>query len=143
MVLRQMVETGATGPREAEGAMAAPQAKGALEGPTDGVESQEEVSSPSSVIPVSKSSLEPLPLERNPTAIPLFEGIESGRLRIQTEPPGLAVFIDGKSVGVSPLSLSVPVGEHTLKVVPPPGTPSVERSVQVKSGATETLNIRY
>jgi penicillin-binding protein 1B len=93
--------------------------------------------------PTSESPLEtPLP-EKNTATISTGEGSPSGPLYIRTEPPGLEVLIDGKSVGLSPLTLSLPVGKHTYKVIPPPGGAPAERVFRVTATATMTVNIRY
>jgi penicillin-binding protein 1B len=67
----------------------------------------------------------------------------SGVLHVQTDPPGLEVLIDGKSVGPSPVTLSLPVGEHTWKVIPPPGSAPVERPIQITAVSAETVKVRY
>jgi penicillin-binding protein 1B len=115
------------------------------EAPTDDVQPQEgqrgDDPPPSlTVIPASQSPWKHF--GSAPTTPPL-EDTGPGRLRIQTEPPGLEVFIDGKPVGVSPLTLSLPVGEHAFKVLPPAGRAPVERTVQITTTATAVVNIRY
>jgi hypothetical protein len=66
-----------------------------------------------------------------------------GRLHIQTEPTGLEVLIDGQSVGLTPLTVSLPAGKHTYKVIPPPGRAPAERKMQITAAATLTVNIHY
>jgi hypothetical protein len=66
-----------------------------------------------------------------------------GRLHIQTEPTGLEVLIDGQSVGLTPLTVSLPAGKHTYKVIPPPGRAPAERAIQITAAATLTVNIHY
>jgi penicillin-binding protein 1B len=91
----------------------------------------------------SQTPVETLPLEKNTPTISSAENTQSGRLRIQTDPPGLEVFIDGKSVGLSPVALSLPVGEHTYKVIPPPGGAPAERAIRITSTAAMTVNVHY
>lgn len=66
-----------------------------------------------------------------------------GSLRIQTDPAGLEVFVDGRAVGPSPVTLSVPVGKHTYKVSPPPGRAAAESSIRVTTSAVATAMVRY
>ena len=93
--------------------------------------------------PASQSPVETLPLEKDTPSVPSVEDTKSGQLRIRTDPPGLQVFIDGKAVGLSPVTLSLPVGEHTYKVIPPPGKAPAERTIRIKSTAALTVNIHY
>ena len=74
---------------------------------------------------------------------PTVENTSSGHLRIQTVPPGLEVSVDGKSIGQSPINVSLPAGEHTCQLTPPAGGTPVERTVQITANATTTLSIRY
>lgn len=118
------------------------------ETPANEAQSQEapqgEDTAPSStVIPVFQRPMDGPQSEKTTPASPPVEDTPSGQLRIQTDPPGLEVFIDGKSVGLSPMTLSLPVGEHTCKVAPPPGRAAAERTVQITTAATEILNFRY
>jgi len=53
--------------------------------------------------------------EKNRRAITVSEETPSGPLDIQTDPPGLEVLIDGKSAGVSPLTLLLPIGSTPTK----------------------------
>ena len=64
-------------------------------------------------------------------------------MHIQTEPTGLEVLIDGQSVGLTPLTVSLPAGKHTYKVIPPPGRAPAERTMQITAAATLTVNIHY
>jgi membrane peptidoglycan carboxypeptidase len=93
--------------------------------------------------PASLSPTETLLPEKNTPTIHSAEVAPSGPLHIQTEPPGLEVLIDGKSVGLSPLTLFLPIGKHTYKVIPPPGRVPAERWIQITAAATMTVNIRY
>ncbi|MBZ5562566.1 MAG: PEGA domain-containing protein, partial [Acidobacteriia bacterium] len=40
---------------------------------------------------------------------------------VETDPPGMQVFIDGQSYGRSEVQTTLPAGEHTYQVVPPSG----------------------
>jgi len=94
-------------------------------------------------IPASLSPTETLLPERDTPIIHSAENTPAGPLHIQTEPPGLEVLIDGKSVGLSPLTLFLPIGKHTYKVIPPPGRVPAERWIQITAAATMTVNIHY
>lgn len=71
------------------------------------------------------------------------EKTNEGRLFVQTDPPGLEVFVDGKSVGVSPLTVRLPVGDHTYKVAPPLGKTPIERKVQIKASTAARIKVEY
>ncbi|HLY60498.1 MAG TPA: PBP1A family penicillin-binding protein [Terriglobia bacterium] len=71
------------------------------------------------------------------------EKANEGRLFVQSDPPALEVFVDGKSAGVSPLTVRLPVGEHTYKVTPPPGKTPVESKVQIKASAVARIKVQY
>ena len=98
---------------------------------------------PVTVLPISQHPMEALQIERTPPTDPPIENSRWGRLRIQTDPPGLEVFIDGKPVGPSPLRLWVPVGEHTYKVYPPPGGAPAEHTVRITTAAIAMVNVNY
>jgi len=83
------------------------------------------------------------PLEKNaPTTRPPG-GTGLGHLHIESEPPGLEVFVDGRSVGLSPVTLSMPAGQHTYKVAPPSGRAPAENTIKVTASSVATVNIRY
>ena len=84
----------------------------------------------------------PAPEKNAPTTRPP-DGTRWGHLHIQSDPPGLEVFVDGRSVGLSPVTLSVPASEHTYKVAGPPGRTSAENTVRVTASAVATVNVRY
>jgi hypothetical protein len=51
------------------------------------------------------------------------------------------VYVDGKQVGTTPLRrLALPEGAHRVKLVNPTG-PSAERSVRIRAGQTELLDV--
>lgn len=68
----------------------------------------------------------------------------TGEVDFITDPPGLEVFIDGKSVGMTPVQAMVSVGEHSYKVSPPPGLRAAEGTVTAKetSIAKKTISFR-
>jgi len=106
-------------------------------------QSPEGDAAPATVSAPSQSPVETPPPEKNrPTALSVKD-TPSGVLGVQTDPPGLEVLIDGKPAGASPVTLSLPVGEHTCKVIPPPGRAPVERAIQITTAAAETVNVRY
>jgi penicillin-binding protein 1B len=98
---------------------------------------------PTAVTAASQSPVGTLPPEKNKPAVPSVKGAPSGLLYVRTDPPHLEIFIDGKSVGLSPVSLSMPVGAHTCKVNPPPGRAPAERTIQITAAGTMWVNIRY
>ncbi|HLG56739.1 MAG TPA: PEGA domain-containing protein [Vicinamibacterales bacterium] len=46
-----------------------------------------------------------------------FAGVTTGSLTVGTNPAGLAIFLDGKPSGVTPLSVDVPPGDHLIELV--------------------------
>ncbi len=93
--------------------------------------------------PSSLSPDERFRLEKKTPTNPAVDQTPTGQLHIQSDPPGLEVLIDGKSVGLSPVARSLPVGEHTYRIIPPPGRATTERTVQIKTGVASMINIRY
>jgi hypothetical protein len=61
---------------------------------------------------------------------------------VNTKPPGIEVFIDGKSYGPSPIRTTLAAGQHTYSVVQPGGTP-YQNTVNLKTGEiiTKTLTL--
>lgn len=55
----------------------------------------------------------------------------SGEINIETSPPGVEVFIDGRSYGPSPVQASLPLGRHTYRLVHP-GMDPYESSFELK-----------
>jgi len=66
-----------------------------------------------------------------------------GGLRIETTPVGLEVFIDEKSYGLSPVTVSVPAGPHSLRVSAPPGMAAQVETVQVPANDVRTVSLRW
>ena len=63
-----------------------------------------------------------------------------GRLVVTTEPAGVRVLVDGKNVGVSPLTLdTITAGRHTLTLQGSGG--SIKRTVRVELGKTTTVDV--
>jgi hypothetical protein len=61
---------------------------------------------------------------------------DDGTLRVKTDVAGVEVFLDGKSVGKTPLTLApVAVGAHHLTLTKP-GYMDFEEEIQVQAGAT-------
>ena len=65
---------------------------------------------------------------------------EVGEVVITTKPPGLEVFLDGKSLGPSPAHMVVPVGPHKYLVKRAGGEP-FEGNVDVKNGAIHSVKV--
>ena len=66
---------------------------------------------------------------------PAPEVAPAGPLRIETQPPGMSVWIDGRPAGRSPLVRAVAPGNHQLKVSEPGYAPA-ELSLQLSPGTT-------
>ncbi len=66
-----------------------------------------------------------------------------GVIVIDTEPPGMQVFIDGKAYGPSEVEASLDAGLHQFKVVPPGGKRPLEGSFVLKPGDVVTRKIRW
>lgn len=62
---------------------------------------------------------------------------------IDTEPPGMQVFIDGKAYGPSEVEATLNAGTHTYKVVPPKGGRPLEGSFVLKPGDILTRKIQW
>jgi type II secretory pathway predicted ATPase ExeA len=62
---------------------------------------------------------------------------------IDTEPPGMQVFIDGKAYGPSEVEATLNAGTHTYKVVPPKGGRPLEGSFFLKPGDILTRKIQW
>ena len=69
-----------------------------------------------------------------PAAVP-----KTGKIQVETQPPGAKVFLNGKPAGESPLTLEVPAGKHTLTLASSSG--SVRRPVRVEAGKTVTIDV--
>ena len=65
---------------------------------------------------------------------------EVGEIVINTTPPGLEVFLDGKSLGLSPAHAVVPVGPHKY-LVKRAGWDPYEGSVNVRNGAALSVKV--
>lgn len=66
-----------------------------------------------------------------------------GVIVIDTEPPGMQVFIDGKAYGPSEVDAALRAGTHTFRVIPPGGRRPVEGSFVLKPGDVLTRKIRW
>jgi hypothetical protein len=73
------------------------------------------------------------PARRGPAAVP------SGRVVIDTTPPGAKVLMDGLAAGQTPLTLdSVAAGRHVVTLISDSG--SIKRTIKVDAGQTVSLN---
>jgi type II secretory pathway predicted ATPase ExeA len=66
-----------------------------------------------------------------------------GIVLIETEPPGMQVFIDGKAYGPSEVEAGLNAGLHNFKVIPPGGRLPFEGSFVLKPGGILTRKIRW
>lgn len=64
---------------------------------------------------------------------PSLAGARNAEIRIETTPAGIEILIDGKSYGPSPVTATLPPGNHTY-TVKPPGMAPYQNSFTVKSG---------
>lgn len=61
-------------------------------------------------------------------------------LVVETNPPGAAVRVDGRLIGVTPIAEPIPEGEHTI-VIAKPGYVERERTITAVSGGEETISL--
>lgn len=66
-----------------------------------------------------------------------------GVIVIDTEPPGMQVFIDGKAYGPSEVEASLSVGTHTYEVIPPGGQKPLKGTFVLKAGTILTRKIKW
>jgi len=64
-----------------------------------------------------------------------------GVIVIDTEPPGMQVFIDGKSYGPSEVETALSVGTHSYEVIPPAGRQPISGSFVLNPGDILTRKI--
>lgn len=67
----------------------------------------------------------------------------TGSIHLTTTPPAIAVFVDGKESGKTPLDVTnLPPGRHTFRFVPPEGSGLVEatRDVEIAAGTNRGLD---
>lgn len=87
----------------------------------------------------AEAKLAPKPPEAAPA-----EGEEgTGTLTIASEPPGAEVFLDGASVGKTPIEIDVPAGLHTVRLAAPGGGPEKRQNVHVKAGRTAEVRVGF
>jgi len=67
---------------------------------------------------------------------------ETGVFAVVTEPPGMQVYIDGRSYGVSRVETVLPAGWHTCEVIPPAGIKPVVGRFHLDPGEALTKRIR-
>jgi general secretion pathway protein A len=67
---------------------------------------------------------------------------ETGVFAVVTEPPGMQVYIDGRSYGVSRVVTELPAGWHTCEVIPPAGIKPLVGRFHLDSGEALTKRIR-
>jgi hypothetical protein len=67
---------------------------------------------------------------------PTEAAVPSGRLTVDTDPAGAEVRVDGRTVGHSPLSISVPTGAHRLSV----HIQAIERVLPLTVSAGEVIH---
>lgn len=74
-----------------------------------------------------------------PSQSPVVEKVSTGLLRIETQPEGVQVFIDGTFKGKTPINLNLPVGKHEVRMIHPDYH---EWEAQVQIGEEEETPLR-
>ncbi len=92
------------------------------------------------VMIVKRTSREPVPPPAATSVAPLAVPAE-GTLTIDTRPPGAQVKIDGVVRGVTPLKLSLPVGDHTLDLQNGAATRSLPVSIQSNTVVSQYVDL--
>ena len=92
-------------------------------------------SEPTPVDVILSAEVHPAPPAATPPASPPTSpaGTRNAEIRIETTPPGIEILIDGKSYGPSPVTATLPPGNHTY-TVKPAGMAPYQNSFTVKSG---------
>jgi hypothetical protein len=67
---------------------------------------------------------------------------ESGVFTVDTDPPGMRVFIDGKAIGQSRVETTLAPGWHVCTVIPGPGLKPLLRRFHLQPGEAVTRRIR-
>lgn len=83
------------------------------------------------------------PAPKAPEPAPPEEEEGMGVLSIASEPPGAEVFLDGASVGQTPIEIDVPTGLHKVRLAPPGGGAEKRHNVHVKTGRTAELRVSF
>ncbi|MBI4469170.1 MAG: PEGA domain-containing protein [Acidobacteria bacterium] len=60
-------------------------------------------------------------------------------INLATDPGGAEAFLDGQSIGFTPLTTAVPEGEHTVALAKP-GYQAIERKIYADRSAPKTFN---
>jgi hypothetical protein len=60
-----------------------------------------------------------------------------GRLEVATDPPGARVSVDGRALGTTPLTASLPPGQHTVVITA--GGETTRRTVNITAGGTAAI----
>lgn len=84
--------------------------------------------------PPSKPPPSTPPPTKPPVTVP-----KTGTLKVTTSPAGAEVYIDGTFKGMSPLTITLPNGSHSVKVVLE-GYESASKSVSITGGQTTTAS---
>lgn len=66
--------------------------------------------------------------------------VQLGFVRVRTDPPGVAVELDGRPVGRSPLRQTATLGEHSVRLLPE-GRAAITREVVVRPGAEAAVDV--
>jgi hypothetical protein len=71
-----------------------------------------------------------------------LEDREGGIFTVETDPPGMQVFIDGKAFGPSRVETVLRAGWHVCEVIPGPGLQPMVKRFHLKPGDALTRRIR-
>jgi hypothetical protein len=97
---------------------------------------------PAEAMPAPKPA-DAVPAPKPPEAAPAAEEEGTGTLSIVSEPPGAEVFLDGASVGQTPIEIDVPAGLHKVRLAAPGGGPEKRQNVHVKAGRTAEVRVGF
>mgnify|MGYP002630216037 CR=1 FL=1 len=91
---------------------------------------------PTPVAPLSRSTTQPTP--SGDAGVPAPP--PTGFLRVETDPPGAMISLDGTPLGISPVEAPVPAGRHVLDFAFGPGR-FPQRRVTVEPGERRALHV--
>lgn len=91
---------------------------------------------PTTVAPASAAAALPQPAP-SPSAAPATQG--ASRVKVQSDPPGAEIYLDGQMVGSTPSTLQIPSGTHLFRVHAD-GRADWSRQVNILPGSEITLS---
>ena len=67
----------------------------------------------------------------------------SGVISFNSTPAEAEVYLDGANIGVTPMEIDVPSGDHRIKLVNPETGAEKKQGVKVKAGKTAEVNVTF